>query len=183
MHQLRLWDHSQKHCSEEPFRLHSAQTPSRESAGRVDEEVSASTKTRSLSLFCPEGRVTVSPSFITANRKPFLFAFPPKFRLLPPHFPIPFSRNPQKNGEGCTSGKCPYECIRAAAAGTAQGVPGSCCTAYNGDGRQTVWLEPGGSSPVPSWHVPNGDATHTSPESALCYLGNGRRSPQRVRQS
>lgn len=30
-----------------------------------------------------------------------------------------------------------------------------------------MWLEPGGSSPAPSWGEPDGDATRPGPDSAL----------------
>lgn len=73
-------------------------------------------------------------------------------------------------------------CIRAAAAGATQRVPALlCCRDYNGDGGRTVWLEPGGSSPAPPWREPDGDATHSGPESALRYLGNDRERRQSTR--
>ena len=49
-----------------------------------------------------------------------------------------------------------------------------CCIAYSGDGGQAVWLEPGSSSPAHSWCEPDGDATHSGPDSAFRYFGNER---------
>ena len=92
------------------------------------------------------------------------------YRIPPPTIPTPpLTRWRREHFRRVSLRVRPGGCCKCHSAGSSL-----CCTDYSGDGGQTVWLEPGGSSPALSWCEPDGDATYPGPASAFRYLGNER---------